>query len=172
MSVTSTPSAGLKSINHVRGYTRNVDLTSTDGSVVITPHEDINTVDLSVGAVGDSGLLFNIPCDESVYVGAFVYTDISGVAFNALATSKATSNVVGIVEAKVNPTLIHIRFLGLSELVFSGLDPANDYMLSDTIPGGMMTVAPIGPGKVVLKLGQPISGTRFLVNKKERYIRA
>jgi hypothetical protein len=45
--VVSTPAPGIASLNDVRGNGLNVDITSNDGSVVITSNQVNRTVDLS-----------------------------------------------------------------------------------------------------------------------------
>ncbi len=115
-------------------------------------------------------LLSGVVCDPSVYVGSAVYIDNSGTAFNAIATSMATSNVIGIVESKQGSGLCTIRFLGVSGNIYSGLDTTQEYFLSDTVPGAI-TTAIISSGNIILKLGQPFSSSSFLVLKGTRILK-
>ena len=109
-------------------------------------------------------LLPNVSCDASVYKGSAVYLNSSSVAFNALATSLSTSNVLGIVESKESPILCTVRVLGVSSEIFTGLDVTKEYYLSDLIAGALTTLE-IGSGHVIIKIGLPYSDKSFLVNK-------
>ena len=116
-------------------------------------------------------VLENVPCDATVYVGAAVRMNASGVAFNALADGVANSNVIGIVQSKSGSELCDIRVTGVSPEIMIGLDVTKEYYLSSTVAGGLTTIPPTTGGTVRLKLGQPFSATRFLVIKGERVIR-
>jgi hypothetical protein len=126
---------------------------------------DVNSIS------GSNVVILNVTCDLTVYVGAAVIMDGSGVAQNALADSKANSNVIGIVEAKSDTTTCDIRVLGVSASIFSGLDVTKEYYLSNTVPGQITTTVPATTGHVKAKLGQPFSATEMLVLKGERTIR-
>lgn len=117
-------------------------------------------------------VLKDVPCDSTVYVKAAVRMNGSGVAFNALADSKANSNVIGIVQAKSSSTLCDIRVTGVTPSIFTGLDETKEYFLSATVDGEITTTVPTGTGEVVLILGQPFSATRFMVNKTTRRVRS
>lgn len=117
-------------------------------------------------------VLTNVDCEASVYVGAAVVMNSSGVARNALADSLANSNVIGIVESKSTSVLCNIRVIGATEAIFAGLDETLEYYLSDTVAGAITTTIPITSGHVMLKLGQPLSETRFVVLKGQRVERA
>jgi hypothetical protein len=114
----------------------------------------------------------NVECETSVYVGAAVVTNSSGVARNAIADSLANSNVLGFVESKSSTDRCTIRVIGLTGSIFTGLDVTRDYYLSDTVPGGIQIVAPSTTGHVKLKLGQPFSASQFTIIKGERVLRA
>lgn len=120
-----------------------------------------------------SGLVLpDVDCVASVYVGAVVYMNASGVANNAIATSEATSNIIGIVEAKSSSVRCAIRVLGVTGSIFSSLDPTKEYYLSHTAPGEITTVVPPGvTGYVVIKVGQPYSSDELLVLKGQRVVR-
>lgn len=118
-----------------------------------------------------SGLLSGVPCDPSVVAGDFVRME-SGTAVKASAESIDTSNVLGLVEQVTEDALCSIRVSGISSSVFSGLDTAHDYYLSETSPGQITTVVPVSAGRVVLKLGQPYDATRLIILKGSRIIRA
>lgn len=120
---------------------------------------------------GANVVLYNIACEISVYVGAAVYIQNTGVAANAIATSLATSNVLGIVEGKSTTTLCNIRVIGASSPLFIGLDVTKEYYLSDTVDGLITTTIPSTTGHVALKLGQPLSQTEFVVLKGNRILR-
>lgn len=114
----------------------------------------------------------NVDCEASVYVGAAVVTNSSGVARNALADSLANSNVIGIVESKESAVKCTIRVVSLTGSIFLGLDVTKEYYLSDTVPGGLQILPPTDSGTVRLKLGQPFDETRFIIMKGERMVRA
>lgn len=112
-----------------------------------------------------------IVCDPAVEAGDVVRFD-NGVAVRALADSFNNSNVVGVVDSKEDATVCTVRVNGVSTPVYSGLDEAAQYYLSDTDPGKITTAAPIASGHVVLKIGQPFDSGRLLVIKGERIVRA
>lgn len=120
---------------------------------------------------GANVVLPNIACESSVYVGAAVYMQPSGIAANAIATSLSTSNVLGIVESKSSSTVCNIRVIGASGSLFTGLDVTIEYYLSDTIAGEITGTIPTTSGHVALKLGQPLSETEFVVLKGNRVVR-
>lgn len=113
-----------------------------------------------------------VPCDISVYVGALVIMRPTGVAENALADSLANSNVIGIVDSKVNDTACNIRVANVTLDIFSGLDVTREYYLSATVAGGMSTAIPTESGQVRLKIGQPFSETAMLLMKGDRMVRS
>ena len=126
---------------------------------------------ISQTSLSEDSTIREVPCDPSVYVGAWVYMS-SGVAFNGSAAAKSTSNILGVVESKTSSTVCVVRFIALSTEIFVGLDETEEYYLSSSIPGGMSTLPPTGPGTIVLKLGQPFNSTQFVVNKGIRIKRA
>lgn len=121
---------------------------------------------------GANVVLTNVDCEASVYVGAAVIMQSSGVAKNAIADSLANSNVIGIVESKASSVLCNIRVLGTTASIFAGLDVTKEYFLSDTVAGALTTTIPTTSGHVMLKLGQPFSATEFMVLKGQRVVRA
>lgn len=150
---------------------------------------------------GGSGteLLEDVACDASVFVGSAVRIDTSSLApvmmsdwptlsvlpilnvndfvpraVNALADSYANSNVIGIVESKSSSTLCDIRVSGVSAENYLGLDPSEEYYLSDTNAGVLVTIysAPQDPGTVMVKIGQPFSSKKLLYQRGERIVRA
>lgn len=116
-------------------------------------------------------LITNVPCDPTVYVGAAVKM-VAGTAFNALADSLTNSNVLGMVQAKATSTTCDIRVTGKTPSILVGLDETKEYFLSDTTAGMITVTAPTASGTIVLKLGQPYSGTEFVFYKGERFQRA
>jgi hypothetical protein len=120
----------------------------------------------------DSILISDVDCEPSVLVGNWVRMNSLGVAVNALANNKANSNVIGLVEAKSGNTKCTIRVIGLSSVVFTGLDTSEEYYLSDVNPGQMTTTPPTAPGTFVVRLGQPFSSNRFLINRSIRFKRS
>ncbi len=116
-------------------------------------------------------VLTDVPCNASVYVGALVYMNGSGVAINAIATGLTTSNIMGIVESKPSLEQCDIRVLGVTTSIFYGLDVTKEYFLSDTNEGEMQNVPPTASGSVMLKIGQPYSSDQMLVLKGTRTVR-
>lgn len=112
----------------------------------------------------------NIACDITVYEGAAVRID-SGTVYNALADSLANSNVLGIVEEKLNDTTCNVRVMGVTLDHYTGLDETKEYFLSDTVAGALTTTVPVTTGHVRLKLGQPFDSERFVFMKGERVVR-
>ena len=92
-------------------------------------------------------------------------------AQNAIATSINTSNVLGFVESKTSPTLCNVRVSGRTGENFSGLDVTKDYYLSASNAGEIDTVVPTTAGHVKIRLGQPITSTRFVYLKGEPVVR-
>ncbi len=98
--------------------------------------------------------------------------DMAGKAWNALADSLTTSNILGIVESKQSSTTCNVRVLGVSGELFTGLDTTREYFLSDTVAGEISTTIPTDSGHIVLRVGQPFSATKFLVLKGQGTVRA
>lgn len=123
------------------------------------------------GGAGTTGiLLIDVPCETSVFVGAAVRMG-AGVAINALADDRATSNVIGIVESKSSATLCVVRVSGLTDALFTGLDETKNYFLSDTVAGEITTSAPTATGHVLVRIGQPFNSTNLVVTKGEITVR-
>lgn len=131
------------------------------------PNTTSDDVDVYI-EFADPSIIQNVDCDSSVYVGSFVRMTSAGLAVNALADSFANSNVIGLVESKQSATKCTLRVSGKSSNVYSSLDPALEYFLSDTIPGELQTTVPTTSGHIRLKLGQPFSSSSFLMAKGER----
>lgn len=118
----------------------------------------------------DPGLLENILCDSTVFVGAAVRLDyVAGVvtAVNAMADSYYTSNVLGLVESKIGDTLCNIRVSGVTKDIFNNLDITMEYYLSDVSPGVIVPYSscPSTSGSVLVKIGQPLSGSQILYSR-------
>lgn len=113
---------------------------------------------------------FNMTCDTSVAAGDWVYVD-NGVVYRASASNANTSNVLGMVQYKIGGTIANILLQGLSMPVFQNLDVSKEYFLSEN-PGKMTTLPPTSSGSVLVKLGQPISTSEFLIHKGYRIVRA
>lgn len=161
MSVLSIPQAGIKSINNIDAPSGNINLTSPDGTILINPVPSTKTIELSVAGVGT--VLADLPCLASVYVGAIVYSD-SGTITNAIADGSQFPNVLGVVESKSSTTLCNVRFTGITNSIFAGLNTTKEYFLSNTVPGGVMTSAPSSSGHYILPIGKPLDGTKLVVH--------
>jgi hypothetical protein len=149
------------------------------------------------GSGSGASLIENVLCDSGVFVGAIVkivadtpvdipmedWPTLSDVvilnlieytprAENALADAYLNSNAFGVVESKPTPTTCNIRTDGATGDLFLGLDPEEEYYLSDTIPGRIVPLAarPQSPGSVVVKVGQASSDKSFLYKRGDRII--
>lgn len=134
-----------------------------------TAYQD-TVADYTNTAVGDNTIL-GLTCDASVYVGAVVRMSGSTVV-NALADSTANSQIIGICIAKSGATTCDVQVTGHTSDIFSGLDPANIYFLSDITPGAISTAVPTTANHVVLNVGQAYSGTRLIIEPKIRLVRS
>lgn len=119
----------------------------------------------------DATKLVGVPCEASAQVGHWVRMS-SGTAVRAQADVFANSNVIGVIEEKSSPTVCTIRFLGETLDIFTGLDETKEYYLSEITPGEMTTIPPTTPGNIIIKVGQPVTATAFLVLKGTRIQRA
>lgn len=108
-----------------------------------------------------------VPCDAGVNVGDFVYIDATETAQQAIATSTATANVVGIVIAKPSVSTANIESDGIVDGVLTGLTAPNVLFLSATTPGGVTTTPPAtgNVGQVRLRLGRVLSADCFELDK-------
>lgn len=120
----------------------------------------------------DSTRIENVPCEAAALVGHAVRMTSGGIAVRALADTFDNSNVIGIIESKAASTVCTVRFLGVTLDIYSGLDVTKEYYLSHITPGELTTSIPTGSGTIILKLGQPYNGSRFLVTKGTRTVRA
>jgi len=119
----------------------------------------------------DSGVLKDIPCLASVAIGEAVRM-VSGTAEEAIATSAAGANVMGVVQAKSSSVLCDIRVSGVTSSIFAGLDDTKAYFLSDITAGLLTTTPPTAAGSVIIRVGNPFDGTKMLVNKGIRIKRS
>lgn len=117
-------------------------------------------------------LVPDVICDASVVVGDWVRMNASNIAVKALADNADNSNTIGLVEEKITSTKCVVRVAGVSRSLFSGLDVTKEYFLSSATSGDMTLSPPVGSGEIVLVLGQPFDGTRFLVQKGTRFRRS
>jgi len=132
-----------------------------------------NKIQVDPFSIGGANVVIpTVPCQASVFVGAAVVMQASGIARNALADSLTNSNVLGIVESKSSSEVCNIRVLGTSAEIFTGLDVSKEYYLSETVAGEISTLPPTSSGSVILKIGQPFSSTKMLVSKGQRTVRA
>lgn len=122
------------------------------------------------GSAGDN-VIQDLPCDSSVYIGAVVRMSGSTVV-NALADSRANSNVIGICVSKSSSTLCNVQVIGFTDSIFSSLDVTKNYFLSDTVAGAITTTIPTTAGHVVLNLGKPLSSSKFILQPKTRLVRS
>jgi hypothetical protein len=116
------------------------------------------------------GLVFNLPCDPTVFSGSVVRIAESGTVFNAIATSLENSNVLGIVENKLSDTVCNVRVFGVSRNLYSSLDVTKQYYLSDTEEGQLTTIAPVQNNSIKVIVGIPIDDQKLLVFKSERQL--
>lgn len=123
------------------------------------------TGDSASGTNVDPSILIEaLPCDSSVYVGAAVRMDGADLVVNAQADTSDNANVLGICETKPSSTICSVRVGGVTNSIFVGLDQTKEYFLSSTVAGGISTTPPTpAAGRIVLRVGKPLSATRFLV---------
>ena len=117
-----------------------------------------------------NAILTGVPCDPTVVAGDFVRMD-AGVAVKAIADAFENANVLGLVEQVNADSTCTVRVNGVSASLFSGLDTAAEYYLSEIVPGAISLSAPIASGTIVLKLGQPFDDSRLIVLKGSRIVR-
>lgn len=139
--------------------------------VLIKGSRNGKEVVFSADSLGTNIVIQNVPCESSVFIGAAVYMQGSGVAKNAIATSLTESNVIGFVESKSDLNTCNIRVLGVTPSIFAALDTSKEYFLSDSIAGQIVDAGPVTSGHILLKLGQPFSSTEFMVLKGTRVVR-
>ena len=118
--------------------------------------------DYSSSTPSGDNVLSGVTCDSSVYVGAVVRIS-GGTAFNAIATSETNSRVFGICVAKSGSTTCDIQTCGHTNSVFSGLVAGQNYFLSDTVAGALITSPPTTPGYWVVHIGNAFSSTRLRI---------
>lgn len=119
-------------------------------------------------------LLSSQACDASVSVGDWVRWNGSTLV-RAIADSLDNANVFGVCEAKPTSTTANVRVGGVTAAIFSGLDNAKTYFLSDAVAGWMTKQGvniPTDPGHIVLTLGRPVDGQKFLVQPGIRIMRS
>lgn len=97
----------------------------------------------------------------------------NGTASLAIATSWDSANVAGIIDSKTSENLCDLRFLGVTDSIFSNFIVTEEYYLSDQIAGKIVPVAqaPTISGHIRIKLGQPFSSSQFIYIKGERIIK-
>lgn len=117
-------------------------------------------------------ILYGRDAETSTYVGALVFINNFGVLTNSSAASLTTSAVAGIVINKPTPTSADLLIAGATPSFYSGLTLGVDYFLDPFIDGSFTTLPPTGPGQIVLKVGVALSSTEFLLNVKNRLVRA
>jgi hypothetical protein len=136
-------------------------------SVTATVLSGVATITVDPGDGDANNVLRDVDCDSSVFIGAAVRMNSSGVAINAKADNQANSNVIGIAESKSSSVLCNIRVAGVTGEIFTGLDVTKLYHLSEVTSGNMQTGVPVNTGEVKIKIGQPFSDKKFLVQKGE-----
>jgi hypothetical protein len=140
--------------------------------VVFNPFTgNLDYVDDDSSPVDSNVVIENVPCNSIVSAGDWIVMQ-SGQAEQAQANSLTNSNVLGVVISKSTSVLCNVRIAGVTESLFTALDPTKEYYLSASTPGEMTTTPPSGNGEIVLILGQPYTDERFVVNKHIRIVRA
>lgn len=134
-----------------------------------------NVIGQTTTATSDDSIVRSgVPCETLALIGHWVRMDTNDIAVRALADTVINSNVIGIIEAKAGANICDIRLVGVSSLVFSGLDVTKTYFLSALVAGEMSTTPP-GPevsGGILMPLGTPFNSKSFEVNKGNRLKRA
>lgn len=94
-----------------------------------------------------------LTCNTIVQEGMAVYVDGSGILQPAIATSKLTSNVIGLVQSKPNShqaRIAQVGELGISSLT---LTPGNKVFLSATVPGALSPTVITTPNHILRRIG-------------------
>lgn len=115
----------------------------------------------SVDIEGDNTLI-DVACDSSVQVGSVVYFD-AALFRNAVANNYNSSKIVGVCTSKSDLTTCSIRVTGFTGDVFVGLNIADYYYLSDTVPGQIQNTPPTTTGSYVIKLGKAITSQNLII---------
>lgn len=115
---------------------------------------------LSAATAGLSSLY---ACPAAVAVNDAVYLTGADAVDQAEANSVATMPVIGLVAFKPTPITCIIRYHD-EQAGFAGLTPGATYYVSDSVPGGISTTAPVGPpGYVIQRVGFARNATTLVV---------
>lgn len=152
--------------------------------------------DPGTGGGDSSFVLLAVPCDPDAFVGGVARLEKVGFveymlsdwpsllvlpklnagdytikAVLALADTFQNANAIGIIENTDGMTC-DIRAGGLSSDIYFGLDVADEYYLSGTVPGLIISsdLLPTASGTIVVKIGQANSSKSLLVERGERIV--
>lgn len=114
----------------------------------------------------------DLDCQITVYVGAAVRIQETGLVVNALANSIDNSDAVGMCVSKSATDKCTIRIGGATDDIFTGLTKGRNYFLSPTVSGGIQLTPATGTGRVWLKIGKAITDKRLNVNIGRRIERS
>jgi hypothetical protein len=144
----------------------------TDGLEAYNPTfmsdwESLDDVEPSIGLYSPDGrvavrlldpsVLYGISVESGAVVGDVVRIS-NNTAIRALADSAANSRAVGVIE-KIKDVKADIRVGAITLGIYSGLDIDEDYYLSDTNPGKLVTTPPT----IAVRVGRPVSDTRLII---------
>lgn len=164
----SVPQSGIKSINSVSAPAGNVDLTSSNNSIIITPNTSNKTIDLIVGGRTD---VVEIDCIPGLAVGDFSVVKF-GIADKILLDGSFPPVLYGICIAKTTSTLATIQISGLTPTLLTGLTDGSSYFGDDN--GLITTTVPAalpGEQRYLVELGVAIGTNRLFLQNKQPVLR-
>jgi len=173
------------------GLTDKVNFT---GNVEVSIDAIDGTVTVNVPEEPNPHVLHDYTCDTDVFIGAVVhlYDGLIPVVVGewdpvsdedpimsfkntpqcALADASITtkSRPAGIVISKSSPTRCDILTCGITEALFTGLDPNLDYFLSGTVPGTFVSENDLDLVSTnwKVRVGSPASEFKFIFNRGDR----
>ena len=105
----------------------------------------------------DPSVLYGVTVEVGAVVGDVVRIS-NNTAIRALADNAANSRAVGVIE-KLYGTKADVRTGAITLGIYSGLDTDEDYYLSDTNAGKLVTTPPT----ISVRVGRPVSDTRLII---------
>lgn len=107
-------------------------------------------------------------CTTTEQVGDAVYVFSDGEVRQANNSNISTAKVLGFVVSKSDDTNCKVRIAGIID-EFVGLSVGSQYFLHN-VSGDITDSPPTSSGSVIVRLGQPLEGDKFLININNNYI--
>lgn len=133
-----------------------------------------NTLAPYVATTYSSGpnLIEDVTFSGSVNVGDICQVSASnGSIERAQANSISNTNVIGICVEKSSSTQGSLQVAGITEEIYSSLNPGSLYFLSASNPGELTTSAPSSSSNVVVQIGIATSAKRMLLIPSIKIVR-